>query len=129
MSRERLVAGRELLEELLAGLIVHRGDSYADIIEQAKQSPRAVAAPRLSEIDPNARQVEIELLARVAEAWLESPHAQARQPDAARAAKTAAGRAQLEEVFKAFEYFQEEDPSMRNTPYSAQALRRELGLG
>ena len=83
MSRERLVAGRELLEELLAGLIVHRGDSYADIVEQAKQSPRAIAAPRLSEIDPNARQVEIELLARAAEHGWSRP-AQSRQPDAAR---------------------------------------------
>ncbi len=128
LSRERLAVGRSLLEELLPGAITHRGDVFSEIETKRDEAPDAPVAPRLSEIDPTARQVEIELLARQAEQWLETPIPGLDNRTPRKAAQTAEGRAQLEEILKIVEYLEEENPALRGTPYSAQALRHELGL-
>ena len=70
LSRERLAAGRSLLEALLPGAITHRGDTFSEIElkrDETPDTPDTPVAPRFSETDPAARQLEIELLARQAE--------------------------------------------------------------
>ena len=128
LSRERLAAGRSLLDALLPGAIIHRGDLFSEVETKGDAAPDAPLAPRLTEIDPAARQVEKEMLARQAEQWLETPIPSLDNRTPRNAAQTAEGRAQLEEVLKILEYLEEENPALRGTPYSAQALRRELAL-
>ena len=94
-SRERLTAGRSLLEDLLQDVVVHRGDTYSDIIAERNDAPQASAGPRLAEIDPAARQVEIELLARQAEQWLDTPIPSLGPRTPREASQTPEGRAQL----------------------------------
>ena len=127
MSRERLAVGRQLLEGLLAGQIVPLGDSYSEIIASSRKLP-AVDAPRLSNTNPDAWQVEQESLARAAAVWLDSPLPMLDDQTPREAAKTESGRALLEDAFKTLEFIEEENPRLRTSPYSARALRRALGL-
>ena len=128
LSRERLAAGRSLLEALLPNTLIHRGDVFSEIEMKRDEGEDRPVAPRLTEIDPAARQVEIELLARQAEQWLETPVPGLDNRTPREAAQTAQGRAQLEEMLKIVEYLEEGNPAMQGTPYSAEALRRELGM-
>lgn len=128
LSFERLTLGRQLLEELLVGLIVHRDDSVTDLtVANAQDSKSPISLP-LSQTDPSARQVEYELMARKAEQWLNTPVPALDNQTPRQAARHAEGRAKLEELLKVLEYYERDDSSMKQTPYNAESFRRELGL-
>ncbi len=128
LSSERLAIGRRLLEELLAGLIVHRDDSVTDLNRADTQDSVAPPTPSLRDTDPNARQVEFELLARKAEQWLNTPVPALDNQTPREAARHAEGRARLEELLRVLEYYESDEGSMKQTPYSVKSFRRELGM-
>lgn len=127
-SRERLAAGRQLLEEVLEGAILHRSDHFTPMdTTKAASSPTPTAqTPELwgSEL----RMVQNELLGREMKKWLDTPVPRLSQQTPREAAKTPAGRAALEELLKVMEYLEEGDPSRSETPLSVRTIRRELGL-
>jgi hypothetical protein len=128
LSRERLASGRQLLEEVLGELIAHRNDSFADFTFDDKQNAALPAKPPLRQTDPNARQVEFELMAHEAERWLNTPVPALDNQSPRQAVRDAAGRAKVEELLKIMEYYESNDEVKQQTPYSAHSLRRELGL-
>ncbi|MFN8467325.1 MAG: antitoxin Xre/MbcA/ParS toxin-binding domain-containing protein [Caldilineaceae bacterium] len=127
-SRERLAAGRQLLEAVLEGEITHRGDHFTAMDTTGVASSPAPAAQAPKAADSELRQVQNELLGREMKKWLDTPVPRLNQQTPREAAKTPAGRAALEELLKIMEYLEEGDPGRSETPLSVQAVRRELGL-
>ncbi len=127
-SRERLIAGRQLLEQVLAGLIAHRRDQFTAFLPAGASAASAPAAQRSALFDRESRLVQNELLAREIEKLLNTPMSKLDHQTPRDAAKTPAGRAALEELFKAMEYLEQGDPSRSQTPLAVESIRRELGL-
>ena len=128
LSRERLVLGRQWLEELLDGLIVHSQDTFEAFEFEAEAQHSAPAPRTLSATDPAARQVELEMLGREAQKWLntpipaldnESPLAAVQHPD---------GRAKVVEMLKTVEYYQDDSSTLKDSPLDVRNLRQALGL-
>ena len=127
-SRERLAAGRQLLEEVLEGAIVHRGDRFTAMDTAGVGSSPVPVAQAPKAADSELRQVQNELLGRELKKWLDTPVPRLGQQTPRQAAKTPAGRAELEELLKVMDYLEEGDPGRSETPLSVRAIRRELGL-
>ena len=128
LSRERLALGRQLLEYLLNGLIVHKKDTFA-AFDFDIRTPTSAPPPRaLPLTDPDARQVERELLEREAQKWLTTPVPALDNQSPLQAVQHPDGRAKVEELLKVVEYYQDDGSTLRDSPLDVRNLRRVLGL-
>ena len=128
LSRERLALGRQLLEYLLNGLIVHKKDTFA-AFDFDIRTPTSAPPPRaLPLTDPDARQVERELLEREAQKWLTTPVPALDNQSPLQAVQLPDGRAKVEELLKVVEYYQDDGSTLRDSPLDVRNLRRVLGL-
>jgi hypothetical protein len=131
LSRERLAAGKALLESILGKLIRHSGDRFEDW--EAHDRKRPLEPDRLHE-EPTSkwteegRIVQEELLQRLTMEWLDQPSIDGKLTPR-QAARTPEGRKKVIEVLKQIEYYNElriregELPTM-----DLDLLRKELGL-
>jgi hypothetical protein len=128
LSRERLVLGRRLLEEMLEGLIVHHQDTFTayDLQPATPASRRPLRS--LSMIDPDARQFELELMEREAEKWLNTPVPSLGNLSPLEAVQHPDGLAKVEEMLQIVEYGQDDSSTIKNTALDARNLRKALGL-
>jgi hypothetical protein len=128
LSRQRLALGRQLLEELLAGLIVHKQDTFTAFDFEAEAQNPDPAPRSLSKTDPNARQVELELLEREAQKWLNTPVPALDNQSPLEAVKHPDGRAKVVEMLKTVEYYQDDRSTLKDSALDVRNLRRALGL-
>jgi hypothetical protein len=127
-SRERLALGRQLLEALLNGLIVHKQDTFA-LFDFEASAPASAPPPRARPLtDPGAKQVERELLEREAQKWLNNPVPALDNQTPLQAVQHPDGRAKVEEMLKTVEYYQEGGSTLKDSPLDVRNLRRALGL-
>jgi len=124
LSKERLKAGKALLKKIGGRLLRHLGDEYRDledVLEAAEPSP---ARDLSSEIDPA-------ILRRMREAerekWLDTPLPNLNKSPR-EAARDPAMREQLDELFKALEYIEEQKREEGKPYFDVADMRRELGL-
>lgn len=133
LSRERLEAGKQLLGEMLGARIQHQQDHF----EELKQTPGDSGEEfeeetdkgvyEDMELDPEARQVEAEMIERATLRWLDTPDAKGIAPR--QAAQTAEGREELKEAIKAIEFIGEQAlKSGKRPPMRLDIIRKELGL-
>lgn len=128
LSRERLVLGRQLLEELLDGLITHQKDTFKVFVVDAVAPRRSLPLRERLTHDPAARQVELELLEREAERWLNTPVPALDNRSPLEAVQHPDGRAKVEEMLKTVEYYQDDRSTLKDSPLDVRNLRRALGL-
>ncbi len=128
LSRERLVLGRQLLEELLDDLIAHQQDTFTAFDLEAIAQHPSPPPPALSTTDPNARQVELELLEREAQKWLNTPIPMLDNQSPLAAVQHPDGRAKVVEMLKSVEYYQDDRSTLKDSPLDVRNLRRALGL-
>ncbi|MEP7199008.1 MAG: MbcA/ParS/Xre antitoxin family protein [Chloroflexota bacterium] len=129
VSRERLLAGKALLADLLGDLIVHQHDRFKDLetmlAEHRDETPRS-PTPRV------ARDVSDALVRKMLDDatrdWLDNPHPSFGNQTPREAMRTPEGRAAVEESLKAIEYLQAEKAEQGEPYMDARAIRRELGL-
>ena len=128
LSRERLALGRQLLEELLVGLIAHKQDTFTAFDFDA-DAQRPDPPPRsLSATDPDARQVELEMLEREAQKWLNTPVPALDNQSPLAAVQHPDGRAKVVEMLKTVEYYQDDSSTLKDSPLDVRNLRQALGL-
>ena len=131
LSRERLAAGKALLESILGKLIRHSGDRFEDWEAHDRKHP--LEPDRLHEESSSkwteeGRIVQEELLQRLTREWLDQPSIDG-ELTPRQAARTPEGRKKVIEVLKQIEYYNElriregELPTM-----DLDLLRKELGL-
>ena len=124
LSKERLKAGKALLKKIGGRLLRHLGDEYRDLEDVLESAGPSPARDISSEIDPA-------IIRRMREAqrdeWLDTPLPNLNKSPR-EAARDPAMREQLDELFKALEYI-EEQKQRDGEPYLDVAdMRRELGL-
>lgn len=127
LSRERLALGRQLLEEMLDGLITHKQDTFTAFDLEA-EAQRPAPSRTLSKTDPNLRQVELEIIEREAQKWLNTPNPALDNQSPLAAVQHPDGRAKLLELLKSIEYYQDDKSRLRDSAFDIRNLRRALGL-
>jgi hypothetical protein len=133
LSRERLEAGKQLLSEMLGARIKHQEDHFEELKQTSEDSDEVyedetdIDEFEDEELDPEARQVEAELIERTTLRWLDTPDANGLTPR--QAAQTAEGREELKETMKMLEYIEEQAlKSGKRPPMRLDILRKELRL-
>ncbi len=128
LSRERLEAGKALLQEILGHhLIRHLGDEFKDIAQEAFQKPLPRRARRRA-MSRKEWEIERRMIAEQFQKWPDTPIPVLDGKTPRQAAGDPAMRERLEEVLKAIEY-SEEQKRRAGEPYmDINNLRRELGL-
>jgi hypothetical protein len=124
-SKERLEAGKKLLRKTMGRLLIHLGDEYQDLEDAVASAESSPLRDIPSEMDPAiTRQIQKQLR----DDWLNAPLAALGDRSPREAARDPAMREQLDEMFKALEYI-EEQKRQAGEPYLGVAdMRRELGL-
>jgi hypothetical protein len=129
MSRQRLSAGRALLEQLLGDLITHQRDRFTEMkLNQGSRAPRPatnIPAKPLSLID---KKMQKEMFVQQTEEWLNNSIPILGNLSPRQAVKTAEGQAQVEELLKTMEYLEAERRAEGRPYFNTRAIRRELGL-
>ncbi len=130
VSRERLQAGKALLEQLLGDLVLHRRDRFRDIEQlRAESSAKSSAEPAEAEVpDEVAEALTQEMMESALREWLDTPIPAFGHQTAREAVKSAEGRAAVEESLKQFEYVQERNKEQGKHYVDVRLLRRQLGL-
>ncbi len=131
LSRERLRAGKSLLESALGRLIEHQGDRFEDLEVALEKSDDKPARPRRRISRKEEEELEIlnkEMLHRLTSNWLDQPSIDGKLTPR-QAAKTPAGRKKLVEVLKQIEYINDQQAEEGKGPtMDADYIRKELGL-
>jgi hypothetical protein len=131
LSRERLVAGKALLEEILAGLIEHAGDRFEDLKTRMENSPAKLPPYRKEPSRKMKEDMEIldrEMLHRLTVNWLDEPSLDGKVTPR-QAVQSPEGRKKVIETLKQLDYINDqraldgEGPTM-----DAEYIRKELGL-
>ena len=129
LSRQRLSAGRALLEQLLGDLITHQRDHFSEMKlnqGEGRASQRtSLPAKPLSLVE---KRMQKELFVQQAEAWLDNPIPKLGNLSPRQAVKTPAGRAEVAEMLKTMEYLEAERREEGQPYINTRAIRRELGL-
>jgi hypothetical protein len=125
LSGERLEAGKALLSEVMGPLLRHLGDECRDLEDVAEQA----GPPRSHDVPPEIdRALRRQIQERQRAEWLDTPLPVLGGRSPRQAAGDPALREQLDELFKAFDYV-EEQKRKNGEPYLDVAeMRRELGL-
>ena len=131
LSRERLIAGKALLEEILAGLIEHAGDRFEDWEARMENSPAKLPPYRKEPSRKMKEDMEIldrEMLHRLTVNWLDEPSLDGKVTPR-QAVQSPEGRKKVIETLKQLDYINDqraldgEGPTM-----DAEYIRKELGL-
>lgn len=130
-SRERLAAGKALLESMLGKQIKPAGDRFEDLeAYQQKPAPRS-ARPHKEPSRAQSEEAEIvqeELLQRMTANWLAQPSMDGKLTPH-QAAQTPEGRKKVIEALKQIEYINDQRARNGERPtLDADYIRRELGL-
>jgi hypothetical protein len=132
LSRERLAAGKSLLEEILAGQIVWASDQFEDW--EAATEEREARPPKRRQQPPreNVEEMEAldkEMLHRFTVNWLDQPSVDGQQLTPRQAAQSPQGREKVIEVLKQIEYINDQRAQDGEGPtLDEEYIRRELGL-
>ena len=128
LSRERLVAGKSLLDQVLGRWTHHLEDIFRDIQDAETRQP----LPSLSiesEVDPEIdRALQQEMLERHYMTWLDTPIPTLDHQTPRQAVQTPEGRAQVIEALKQLEYHEAQRSRLGKVTFDANRLRDELGL-
>jgi len=131
VSRERLAAGKALLEDILAGLIKHAGDRFEDWEAAAEKNE---AKPPMSRREPtreSAEEMEAiqrDMLHRFTGNWLDQPSINGKLTPR-QAVQSPEGRKKVIEALKQIEYINDQRTRDGESPtMDADYIRRELGL-
>jgi hypothetical protein len=93
------------------------------------EAQHSAPAPRtLSATDPAARQVELEMLGREAQKWLNTPIPALDNQSPLAAVQHPDGRAKVVEMLKTVEYYQDDSSTLKDSPLDVRNLRQALGL-
>lgn len=127
-SRERLAAGKALIEETLGDLVQHLSDEYQDV-ETLLQSAEPPPPPQRREpMSREERELVHQMIVEQYKAWLDESIPALDGATPRQAAQDPAMREQLEELLKSVEYT-EERRRRKGEPYVDIAdIRRDLGL-
>ena len=124
-SRERLVAGKILLEEVLAGFIKHAGDRFEDWGAKPPKSHREPSRAMTEEMEV----ISEDMLRRLTANWLDQPSVMNGKLSPRQAIHSPEGRNKVIETLKQLDYINDqraldgEGPTM-----DAEYIRKELGL-
>jgi hypothetical protein len=131
LSRERLAAGKVLLEEILTGLIEHSGDRFEG---WEKSMARSTAKPPKVRKEPSRKmKEEMEILDRaiphyLTTNWLDEPSVDGKLTPR-QAVQSPEGRKKVIEALKQIEYINDQRALDGQGPtMDADYIRRELGL-
>jgi hypothetical protein len=131
LSRERLAAGKALLEDILAGLISHSGDRFKDWEAATKKS---AAQPPKSLREPSRKMTEemevldSEMLHRLTVNWLDVPSIDGKLTPR-QAVHSPEGRKKVIEALKQIEYINDQRARDGGGPtMDADYICKELGL-
>ena len=131
LSRERLAAGKALLEEILTGQISHAGDRFEDweaATEKSAAKPPRYRKELSREMKKDMEALDIEMLQRFTVNWLDVPSIDGKLTPR-QAVQSPEGRKKVIEALKQIEYINDqraldgEGPTM-----DADYIRKELGL-
>jgi len=131
LSRQRLAAGKALLESILGKLIRHSGDQFEEWEAFDKKHPPKPAGPRKETSHRWTKEgkiVQEEMLQRLTRDWLDQPSMDGKLTPR-QAARTPEGRKELIEVLKQIEYYndlrlRDGEPPTMDLDY----IHKELGL-
>jgi hypothetical protein len=135
MSRERLEAGKELLNQILSSKIKHWQEHFRDLRESWDQLDWEDEENELGEenweeeeeVDTEAEMVGEEMIERLSRRWLDTPDKSGITPR--QAAQTPEGREELREKMKVMEFLEEQALKSGNRPpMRLDIIRKELGL-
>lgn len=131
LSRERLVAGKALLEEILTGLIEHSGDRFEGWEERMASSaakPPKVCKEPSREMKEDMEVLNREMLHRLTANWLDEPSIDGKLTPRA-TVQSPEGRKKVIEALKQIEYINDQRARDGEGPtMDADYIRRELGL-
>ncbi len=131
LSRERLAAGKALLEDILSGLIKHTGDRYEDweaATEKSEAKPPISGREPSREMAEEMETLDREMLHRLTANWLDQPSIDGKLTPR-QAVQSPERRREIIEALKQIEYINDqraldgEGPTM-----DADYIRKELGL-
>jgi hypothetical protein len=123
MSEERLEAGKALLSQILGDLIRHVEDEYRDLEKLIASAKSAPASRERDEVDPAIdRQVRVRML----DEWLDRPLSKLGGKSIREAARDPALQEEVDEIFKAFEYIEEQKRRDGEFYFDAAQVRRAL---
>jgi hypothetical protein len=133
MSRERLEAGKALLEEVLGDLVRHKRDRIKPLKVEAQSPLSNPSAPQHSQprsyLGAEERAFRQDMMERTTQEWLDAPMPALNNLTPRQAAQTPEGRAEVLERLKLSEYFEDERRARGEPPVIDIArIRRELGL-
>jgi len=131
VSRQRLAAGKALLESILGGQIRHSGDRYEDweaTLDKPDSRPGSSRQRPSRKWKQEGEAIQEDMLQRMTRDWLDQPSMDGKLTPR-QAAKTPEGRKRLIEILKQIEYhndlrLREGEPPTMDADY----IRRELGL-
>jgi len=131
LSRERLVAGKALLEEILDGLIDHAGDRFEDWearMENSAAKPPRVRREPSRKMKEEMKILDREMLHRLTANWLDIPSIDEKLTPR-QAVRSPQGRKKVIEALKQIEYINDQRARDGEGPtMDADYIRRELGL-
>lgn len=131
LSRERLAAGRQLLESLLGPGLRHREDRFESLEVDAVPDPsrQRGAAPGARPDQPRRREIERQYLEHLTDEWLSEPIPALDGQSPREAIRTAEGRAKTVQLLKTLDYHDQLHRRRGQRPTMNLArIRRELGL-
>lgn len=133
MSRERLEAGKALLEEILSDLVRHKRDRIKPLKLEAQSPLDSPSVPQHSQprsrLSVEERAFRQDMMERTTQEWLDAPMPVLNNLTPRQAAQTPEGRAEVLERLKLSEYFDDERRARGEPPViDMSRIRRELGL-
>jgi hypothetical protein len=131
LSRERLAAGKSLLEAILAGLIDHTGDRFEDgeaALENSEaRPPRPRSQPSYGSVE-EMEALQVDMLKRFTMNWLDQPSIGG-ELTPRQAVQSPEGRRKVIEALKQIEYINDQRTRDGESPtMDADYIRKELGL-
>lgn len=135
MSRERLEAGKSLLDYMFGDEIKHQTDQFSDLRSSTEEWDSENQEDLEDEEDwdkaenssSELKQVEAEAIERFTLRWLDQPNRDGLTPR--QLAQTPEGRVELQEALKEIEYLADQAiKSGKRPPMRQDIIRKELGL-
>ncbi len=125
LSKERLEAGKALLNQIVGHMIRHVRDEYRDLEDSIASAEDSPSSRPLPQVDPAT---DRRMREKVLEKWLATPMRNLDGRSPREAARDPAMREALEEMFKAMEYIEEQKRRNDEPYFDVADVRRKLGL-
>lgn len=128
MSKERLNRGKERLEEILGGLIMHRADTFEDVDKKIDADSPSEIKKETNRLPGNAGQIMEAFLIRNLMEWLDRSLPSLDGMTPREAVKTGDGKEKVIELLKDLENMEERKRKSGETCINIDILKKELGL-